>query len=185
MPLTAEVYVTPQIDVNPAIRLPFSGSVKWSPISSTLIYGEKEAIHVDTPITIDQNEALAPWIETRLGKDQKLTTVYITHGHRDHFLGLAQLKNRFPGCLAVATPGTVDHMKQQLEPNTFSELWDVYFPIQLPKLATVEIAEPLNTDELFLEGHNVRIIELGQTALFVPAIGLAVCGDAVYGDDVA
>lgn len=187
MSLKAEVYVSPPILANPANKLPFNGTLSWSPISSTLIYGEKEAILVDTPITPAQNEALAAWVEYKLG-NRKLTTIYITHGHADHFLGIGLLKKRFPGSRAVATSGTVEHMKQQVEPPIWNAVWSKYFPGQLGEAADVELAEPLTSNEFYLEGHAVQVIEVGHTdthsstALFVPDIRLAVCGDAVYGD---
>ena len=33
----------------------------WPPISSTLISGERDAVLVDTPITIEQSRALVSW----------------------------------------------------------------------------------------------------------------------------
>jgi Metallo-beta-lactamase superfamily len=48
----------------------------WSPSSATLIYGDHDAILVDTLVTYDQVDALADWIET---KGRQLSRVYITH----------------------------------------------------------------------------------------------------------
>jgi glyoxylase-like metal-dependent hydrolase (beta-lactamase superfamily II) len=45
-------------------------------------------------------DALADWIET---KGRRLSRVYITHGHGDHWLGLARLIQRFPGVIGLAT----------------------------------------------------------------------------------
>jgi glyoxylase-like metal-dependent hydrolase (beta-lactamase superfamily II) len=188
MTLKAEVFVSPQTAVTAPIKLPFTGPLKFSPSSSTLIYGEKEALLVDTPMTSSYNDALATWIESKLGGTRTLTKIYITHGHADHFLGITFLRKRFPNVQAIATSGTIDHMKEQLEPQDFNARWATYFPGQIPELADVEIAEPLTSDEILLEGHVLKVIELGftdthaSTALFVPEIGLAVCGDAVYGD---
>ena len=39
----------------------------WSPISSTLIYGKRDAVLVDAFITVEQADALADWVE-RTGK---------------------------------------------------------------------------------------------------------------------
>ena len=61
--------------------------------SATLIYGEHDAILVDTLATHDQVDALADWIDT---KERRLSRIYITHGHGDHWLGLARLIQRFP-----------------------------------------------------------------------------------------
>jgi hypothetical protein len=38
--------------------LPGASEMKWSPISSTLISGKRDAVLVDTAITVDQNQKL-------------------------------------------------------------------------------------------------------------------------------
>jgi glyoxylase-like metal-dependent hydrolase (beta-lactamase superfamily II) len=60
----------------------------WNPISSTLIYGKREAVLVDAFITIEQANALVDWVAAS-GKN--LTTIYVTHGHGDHFFGIGAL----------------------------------------------------------------------------------------------
>ena len=50
--------------------------------SATLIYGDHDAILVDTLATYDQVDALADWIDT---KERRLSRIYITHGHGDHW----------------------------------------------------------------------------------------------------
>ena len=44
--------------------------------------------------------AEADWIET---KGRRLSRIYITHGHGDHWLWLARLIQRFPGAIGLAT----------------------------------------------------------------------------------
>jgi glyoxylase-like metal-dependent hydrolase (beta-lactamase superfamily II) len=93
--LTIEVYTTPRRPFASAATPEGPGDVPtWSPSSATLIYGDHDAILVDTLITYDQVDALADWIET---KGRRPSRIYITHGHGDHWLGLAGLIQRFPG----------------------------------------------------------------------------------------
>ena len=61
-------------------------------------------------MTVPEAAALADWIALH---QRRLTTIYITHGHGDHFLGLSVLLDRFPGARAVATAGTVQQMRKQ------------------------------------------------------------------------
>src|SRR5229473_3452381 len=82
----------------------------FSPISSTLIYGKRDALLVDTFMTVDQNDVLADWIK---GSGKNLTTIYVTHGHGDHWFGIGALLERFPGARAVASPGVVNMMKRR------------------------------------------------------------------------
>jgi glyoxylase-like metal-dependent hydrolase (beta-lactamase superfamily II) len=181
--LRADVYVAPPI----AFKRPDGKDGGfWSPITSTLIHGDKEAILVDTPITISQTKDLADWIEKVLGGRKRLTTIYITHGHGDHWFGIPYLVKRFPGVEAVAMPAVISHMKNQINPDTYKKTWGSQFPGQIDE--EFKLPRPLPGNELVLEGHMMQVVEVGQadthdsTILWVPDIRLAVCGDVVYGD---
>ncbi|KAK4496789.1 hypothetical protein PRZ48_012772 [Zasmidium cellare] len=159
---------------------------QWSAISSALIYSEHEAVLVDTAITEAQNVALADWIEQTV-PTKRLAYIYITHGHADHWLGIGYLKKRFPGVKAVATKGTIDHMREQIQPELWNSTYGVRFPGQID--TNFVLAEPLPPNgEFTLEGHVLQAVEVGHsdthdsTILWVPSIKLAVCGDVVYGD---
>src|SRR6187200_1603239 len=75
-------------------------SLAWVANSATLIYGERDAVLVDTLLTIEQNVKLADQLAAA-GKN--LTAIYVTHGHGDHFFGISTLQERFPNVRAVAT----------------------------------------------------------------------------------
>src|SRR5258706_14227411 len=76
-PLKWEVFVSSQIPAVTTDLPPGMTEMKWSPISSTLISGERDAVLVDTFITVEQNRALAEWVAAS-GKN--LTAIYATHG---------------------------------------------------------------------------------------------------------
>ena len=86
----------------------------WVPTSTTLIYGQRDAVLVDALLTVEQAHALVDWVAA---SGKHLTTIYVTHGHGDHFFGLAALQNRFPNARAVATPDVVRVMQQQAPPE--------------------------------------------------------------------
>lgn len=54
--------------------------------------------------TVEQNAELVDWIRS-FGR--RLTHVYVTHGHGDHFFGIGQIMDAFPGARAVATEATI------------------------------------------------------------------------------
>jgi glyoxylase-like metal-dependent hydrolase (beta-lactamase superfamily II) len=155
--------------------------LKWVANSSTLIFGERDAVLVDTFLTTEQSQTLLDWV-VKSGKN--LTAIYLTHGHGDHFFGLAQILERFPQAKAVATPEVVKTMNEQLTPAWLANFWHKLFPGQIPERLVV--AEPLEGDRLKLEGNNLVAVNAGRTdterstCLYVPSIGLIVGGDAVY-----
>ncbi|HXU25539.1 MAG TPA: MBL fold metallo-hydrolase [Tepidiformaceae bacterium] len=180
-PLRWEVFVTPGI---PAITNDFAPSEKerpWPPISSTLIYGERDAVLVDAFITVEQSRALADWVAAS-GKN--LTTIYATHGHGDHFFGASTVLERFPGARFVARPDVVAIMRQQVSPEWLAKFWNPRFPGQIS--SHLVIAEELAGDVINLEGQELVSVPLGftdtdnTTCLHVPSIGLIVAGDAAY-----
>lgn len=153
----------------------------WVANSSTLISGEQDAILVDTFLTTEQSQTLLDWVVAS-GKD--LAAIYVTHGHGDHFFGLASLLARFPRARAVATPEVVEAMHEQLSPAWIENFWRRLFPGEIPDRLVV--AEPLEDNELELEQHTLVAVNTGRTdtahstCLHVPSIGLIVGGDAVY-----
>jgi glyoxylase-like metal-dependent hydrolase (beta-lactamase superfamily II) len=68
-------------------------SLLWVANSSTLIYGECDAVLVDTFLTVDQTKGLADAIAA---SGKTLKAIYVTHAHGDHFFGLKILQERFP-----------------------------------------------------------------------------------------
>jgi glyoxylase-like metal-dependent hydrolase (beta-lactamase superfamily II) len=152
-------------------------------IASTLIYGKRDAVLVDTFMTVKQADALVDWVAAS-GKN--LTTIYITHGHGDHWFGTGALLERFPNARAVAMPDVVRVMHQQASPEFLEKFWKAGFPGQIPD--RLVIAEELKGNVIDLEGHDLVAVELGHTdtdyttCLNVPSVGLVVAGDAVYND---
>jgi glyoxylase-like metal-dependent hydrolase (beta-lactamase superfamily II) len=153
----------------------------WVANTVTLVYGKRDAILVDTFLSIQHSKELADWVASR-GKN--LTAIYVTHAHGDHFFGLKLLLDRFPNARAFATASSVAAMRNQINPEFVKSFWEPRFPGQVPSsLAAPEILEG---EALYLEGEELRVIELGHTdtvhstALHVPSIGLVMSGDAVY-----
>jgi glyoxylase-like metal-dependent hydrolase (beta-lactamase superfamily II) len=178
-----DVLVSAQIPVVTSDLPPGASEMKWSPISSTLISGKRDAVLVDTAITVDQNQQLVDWI-VHSGKN--LTAIYATHGHGDHFFGANTIQKKFPKARFVATSEVIAVMRKQASVPVVESYWKPRFPGQID--STLLIADELKDGVLELEGEQLISVPLGHTdtdsttCLHVPSIGLAVCGDALYND---
>jgi glyoxylase-like metal-dependent hydrolase (beta-lactamase superfamily II) len=177
--LNYDVFVAPEkpfVAPPPAIGDPPA----WDPTTSTLIFGARDAVLVDPLMTVSEATALADWVALH---DRNLTTIYITHGHGDHYLGLPVVLDRFPDARPVAAPRTVSHMHQQ-DSQPLDNSLRARFPGQIAD--TVPLPEPLDSPEIQLEGSAIQIIETGHTdtvdttSVHVPDLGLIVSGDVAY-----
>jgi len=179
--LTWDVFLAPSIPAITSDLPPGEKQRPWPPISSTLISGERDAVLIDTPITVEQARALTNWVAAH-GKN--LTTIYATHGHGDHFFGASTVLERFPGARFVARPEVIKIMRQQASPESLATYWNPRFPGQIS--SQLAIAEELTGNVINLEGQELVSVPLGftdtasTTCLHVPLIGLIVAGDAAY-----
>lgn len=181
--LTIEVYTTPGRPF--ASRATPQGpgdEPTWSPTSATFIYGDRDAILVDTLVTNDQVDALADWIEM---KGRRLSRIYITHGHGDHWLGLARLIQRFPGARGLTT---AEVLAQAAGDPSMAGYWEAIFPGEVPGAEERVLPELLTTDTIDLEDHELRVIRIGRadtaesTVLYVPGLAAVVTGDLAYNE---
>ena len=178
-----DVFVTPGIPIVTRDLPPGVKQAYFQATASTLIYGARDAVLVDAFMTVKQANALADWVAA---KNKNLTTIYITHGHGDHWFGVGTLLERFPNAKAVAMPNAVKVMRQNASPEFLRTVWKAAFPGQIPD--RLVIAEELEGNVIDLEGQELVVVELGHTdtdhttCLNVPSIGLVVAGDAAYND---
>lgn len=155
--------------------------LKWVPTSSTLIYGSQDAVLVDAQLTVDAGKSLCDWV---LASKKNLTHIYVTHGHGDHFFGSSFLLEKFPNAQVVAIPEVVGRMREETTPDRLNDFWRKLFAGLTTEPPMV--ADVLKEEYIELEGEKLFVVRTGHTdtddstALWVPSIGLAVVGDAVY-----
>src|SRR5260370_4562589 len=134
--LNYDVFVAPEKPfIGPPPRV--GDPPAWDPTTSTLIFGARDAVLVESLMTIREATALADWVRLH---DRRLTTIYITHGHGDHYLGLPVVLDRFPDARPVATTGTVRQMQQQAGAGDLDDSLRAPFPCHIP--STVPPPEP-------------------------------------------
>ena len=152
-----DVFVTPGLPIVTTDLPPGVSQAYFQAMASTLIYGARDAVLVDAFMTVKQANALADWVAAR-GKN--LTTIYITHGHGDHWFGIDTLLERFPNARAVATPDVLKMMHLNASPE-FLKFWNAGFPGQIPD--KLVFAQELKGSVIDLEGHELVAVELGHT----------------------
>src|SRR5215467_4819324 len=145
--LSWDVFITPGIPIRTNTPAPNTKETFWHPISSTLIYGKRDAVLVDTFVTVKQSDDLVMRVAAS-GKN--LTTIYITHGHGDHWFGIGALLDRYENAKAVATPGTLRVMREALSDRM--TLWNGWLPGQVPNHPV--IAEEIEGNTIELEGNE-------------------------------
>jgi len=180
-PLSIDVYVAPMRPYTSPDHLGAGEVATWAPSSSTLISGPTEGILIDALLTFENANNIAAWAKS-FGK--KVTGVYITHGHSDHWLGLARLLQHFPEARGYAAPEVAARAAWEVEFNKRSRYWTSRFPGELPE--TPVVPEVLNIDEILVDSQVVNLIHVGQgdidgsTIFHVPPADAVVCGDVVY-----
>jgi glyoxylase-like metal-dependent hydrolase (beta-lactamase superfamily II) len=179
-PLHIDVFVVPYKPIVGLIPPMGEGEATWPATSVSLISGERDAVPIDAALTPEDAARIVDWIRTT-GKN--LTTIYITHGHGDHFFGLNTILEAFPDARAVTTAAVIPDALTQLSPDLMS-FWNAIFPGQIPKHPM--IPDPLDGDVIDLEGHELRIINVGQadtapsTIVHIPELDAVIAGDVAY-----
>ena len=169
-----------QVLVSPTHPIGTDG-LTFSPTTSTVVYGDSEAVLIDAQFIESDIEALGDLIE---GLGRTLTTIFITHGHADHYFGIDVLKERFPGVRVVATAEVVDDIVTR-GPEDLAT-FTAWFGDNL--VAPTSAPEPLEGDEIFIEGHSLKVIPVEQadiapsSVLYVPQLEAVVAGDLAYNE---
>jgi glyoxylase-like metal-dependent hydrolase (beta-lactamase superfamily II) len=160
---------------------PGKETLAWVTNTVTLIHGQRDAVLVDTFLSERQSKELVDWV---VASCKTLTTIFVTHAHGDHFFGLKLLLDKFPNAKAIATAPVVAAIQNQIKPEFMKSVWEPRFPGQIP--SQLVAPEVLEGDTFYLEGEEIKVLELGHTdtsrstGLYVPSIGLVISGDAVY-----
>ena len=179
-PLSLDVFVVPYRPIVGLVAPMSEGEATWPATSVSLISGERDAVLIDAALTPEDAGRVADWIQAT-GKN--LTTIYITHGHGDHFFGLGTILDAFPDARAVTAAAVVPEAQRQLSPQRMA-FWNATFPGQIPEYPCVPQA--LDGPVIDLEGRELRIIIVRQadtapsTIVHIPSLDAVIAGDVAY-----
>lgn len=161
---------------------PESSQATWPATTSTLVYGDREAVLIDALMTVKESQDLAEWVR-KSGKD--LQNVYVTHAHADHFFGLGSIRKLFPSVAAVTLDALVPAVSEQTSQGYLS-VWNSFFPDQI--FDQPEVPKGLGGDIVTIEGHTIELVDVGQSdvpessIVHIPELGTVIAGDVVYND---
>ncbi|HEY3500012.1 MAG TPA: MBL fold metallo-hydrolase [Polyangiaceae bacterium] len=157
----------------------FTGTPEGFLVTSTLVTGEKEALLIDAAFTLADAKKVADMVKA---SGKTLTTIYVTHGHPDHYFGAVALKEAFPSVKLVALPATVAEIK-----NTWAPKVKQWKPLYKEAITDKPlIPEPLAAPALELEGEKLEITgdvqgdESANSYVWIPSLKAVVTGDIVY-----
>ena len=148
-------------------------------VTSTLIYGEHEAILVDAQFRNSDAEQLAARIAA---KGRHLKAILITHPHFDHYFGTGILLEHFPGTPVYATQAQIDFIHKTLAP-TIARL-KPRFGAELP--TEVPIPTLLPGTGFTVDGEAVEFVpdQQGDTGpkpangyVWIPSLATVIAGD--------
>lgn len=149
--------------------------------NSVIIEGEHEVMLVDAQLTKDSAEKVLQEINAT---KKPLSTIYITHEHADHFLGLEVFKKAYPGARIIANSTVVDRINK-----VYEEKLDKWQKILGPR-ATSHAVAISRLDGNFIEFENARIEVLKDiqgdtnenTMLWIPGPRILIAGDVLFND---
>lgn len=161
-----------------------SGEVPFDfAVNSAIVMGEKDAVLVDAQFSLAGAHRLVAEI---LQTGKHLTTIYITHWHPDHFLGLEVINSAFPDARVVAIPEVAKEINGPYYDFKIG-YWGKVLGRNGPT-RRVQV-EALDGKYIDLEGQRLEILGPLQgdmpdsTSVWIPSIRTLIAGDAVYANE--
>jgi len=158
----------------------FTSEAQGFHATSTVLFGETEAVLIDAQFNLESGRALAAWLKDTI-PGHSLKAIYISHAHPDHFFGVEEVLAVYPGTPVVATAEVVAHA-EELAPKKLAQ-WK---PMYKEDLTSAPILPTLVGGALTVDGTALAILPVSadtepMTAVHVPSIGLVVASDLAYG----
>ena len=157
----------------------YTSSPNGFSVTSTLVYGERDLVLIDPQFLLSEAREV---VERIRATGRTLTTIYTTHAHPDHFLGVAAIKEAFPDARYVALPQVRERIATAWPARR--NFWVATYGDDLPSETPI-MPEPVE-GVLLLEGHELHITgEVmgdgpGNSFVHIPVLDAVVAGDIVF-----
>ncbi|MDM3560379.1 MBL fold metallo-hydrolase [Proteus vulgaris] len=151
------------------------------PVSSEIIYGDKDAVLIDAQFQKNDAQALVDKIKAS-GKN--LTYIYISHSDPDFYFGLDVITDAFPNAKVIATAPTINAINETQAGKL--AYWGPVLKENAPK--KIIIPEVVTGDSFSIEGETISIKGLDsqspdRTYLYVPKLN-AVMGGVLVSENI-
>lgn len=149
--------------------------------TSTLFYGERDAILIDACFTLSDAHILAANL---LKMRKNITHIYISHFHPDHHFGSVVLQFAFPNARIVALPSVVKDIVYTSDEKIY--MWGDMYGEDIPD--RVVFPSPLWSGKLNVEGYDIEFSDdwdgdsANNTMIWCPSLRVACGTDIVYND---
>ena len=150
-------------------------------VNSVIVEGDHEVMLVDAQLTKTSAEKVLQEIkETK----KPLSTIYITHEHADHFLGLEVFREAYPGARIIATSAVVDRISK-----VYREKLDKWQKILGSGASSQAVGiSKYDGSTIDFDGSRIQVIKDIQgdtdqnTMLWIPGQRILIAGDVLFDD---
>lgn len=148
-------------------------------VNSHLLVGRETAVLVDAQFTRSEARKVVDLIKA---SGKKLTTIFVTHAHPDHYLGLEILSKEFPKAKILARQSVIDEIKATAQGKI--DYWKQFYKDDLADSYVTPSA--FTGDSIRIDGEKVQVVDFTNgesasfSALYLPSSKTLVAGDLVY-----
>src|SRR5260370_5576342 len=147
--------------------------------NSVIIEGARAVMLVDAQLQKTSAEKVLQQIEET---KKPLSTIYITHAHADHFLGLEVFKEAYPGVRIIATSAVVHRIN-----SVYQDKIDKWKKILGTSATSHAVAiEKFNGNFIEFESSKIEVLKNIQgdtdenTMLWIPGQRILIAGDVLF-----
>ncbi|PVH25405.1 MBL fold metallo-hydrolase [Sphingobacterium corticibacter] len=168
----------PALSQNLQLKIYNPGDRGFFPVTSTLVYGEQDAILIDAQF---EKKFALELIEEIKSTGKNLKLIYISHRDPDYYFGLDELTKAFPEAQIVSTAQTAYAIEASKDDKL--KLWLPQLKADAP--TKVIIPNAIRTLPL-LEGHSLEIVRAKDnpinTFVWIPSLQAIAGGVSVSTD---
>lgn len=157
-----------------------AGSEAIFPVTSTLIYGDREAVLVDAQF---QKGSARRLVDKVKALNKELRYVFISHSDPDYYFGLDEVRKAFPAAKVVSTAQTAYLISASKDAKL--KVWKEKLGPDAPD--ALHVPEAVASEMLTIDGQPISIVQdpldPAHSFLWIPSLRAALGGISVITGD--